>query len=253
MNRPSSEHGGRGPALLAVVLILAAILALCGKLDFSAVSGSVESSTIKRRPLAKSAVTLTDYYTDSTGLVRDPSALAKGMKAFYKKTGVQPHIYFTTSPVPDADALYHSIFTDEGHFLMIYSTTENAPAAYHAGKQAASVMDDEALRIFRSYLHRQTGNDVFQEKAYSDAYEKTAQRIMSVTKSPLQVILTLVGIALGFLILLVAFIFFCLWRSSRRREKEKSERELQELLQNPPPKFSDSELEELEEKYKDKT
>ena len=136
---------------------------------------------------------------------------------------------------------------------MIYSTTENAPAAYHAGKQAASVMDDEALRIFRSYLHRQTGDDAFQEKAYSDAYEKTAQRIMSVTKSPLQVILTLAGIALGFLILLVAFIFFCLWRSSRRREKEKSERELQELLQNPPPKFSDSELEELEEKYKDKT
>ena len=59
-------------------------------------SGSnITKSTIAREPLPKGSVNETDYYTDELGWIHNPSQLVIGLKNFYNKTGVQPHVYIT--------------------------------------------------------------------------------------------------------------------------------------------------------------
>lgn len=184
--------------LLFVCAVLTALLALSlgRQSDASAV---VPRSAQRRSPLeGGGAETL--YVTDRVGWLEENRGQAEaGLRYFYEKTGVQPHIYVRgaqnpgiSSPRENLDnygaALYGSLFNDEAHLLIIVEEKENGSilqAGFAPGKQALSVMDQEAMDILRAYwktLLEDSRNLAEGQKAAAigEVLEKTADNIMMV-------------------------------------------------------------------------
>ena len=67
------------------------------------------------------------------------SQLESGMRQFYQETGVQPYLYLlpngsvtsTTELTAMAEELYPQLFTDEGHFLLVFC--DNGAGSYNCG------------------------------------------------------------------------------------------------------------------------
>ncbi len=92
-------------------------------------SSSIAKSTVAREALPSNAVTETGYYTDADGdWIHNQSELTAGLRKFYQETGVQPYVYILpngeSTSVSDlksrAEALYPQLFSDEGHFLLVF-------------------------------------------------------------------------------------------------------------------------------------
>ena len=58
-------------------------------------------------------------------------------------------------------------------------------------------MDDEAVGILADYLDRYYSSDLDDEEFFSLTFEKTAERIMTVTKSPWPTVLIVVAVVAG--------------------------------------------------------
>lgn len=131
---------------------------------------SITPSTWQREPLDPKYVNpIEDYFYDDMGLINTAAAqfsLENSLKDFYLKTGVQPYLYIAddlngnVNPnVNDVEtfllAKYSELFTDEGHFLVLYF--EYAGGEYNTwyvwGNDAHRyVMDDEACEIVLDYI-----------------------------------------------------------------------------------------------------
>ena len=202
---PPPGPGGRdvGNGCLSVVMGVAILVLLLGIFitiagSFGGAGGSVAASTVQREPLPAGSVTETGYYTDELGWIVDETMLVRGMRDFYKATGVQPYLYLTDNvdgnTEPSANEmgefsarLYDQLFQDEGHFLLVYQEAwGNYMVGYTAGTQAKSIMDDEAVGILRDYLDRYyyDTSSLSDEEYFSKVFQETALRIMTVTKSP---------------------------------------------------------------------
>ena len=99
-NNHSSGGGGAGCLTGSVGMLLAVFLLLAFMMIFVSVmmptsASDVTASTVNREPLPAGSVDLTEYYQDTTGLIRRSATLQAGMKYFYEKTGVQPYLYVT--------------------------------------------------------------------------------------------------------------------------------------------------------------
>lgn len=256
---PAPVRQAKGCGTLAAVCVVF-ILILALLFSFSAAGGgggSVAPSTTAREPLPAGSVTETEYYTDEPGWIRARSTLLHGMESFYRETGVQPHLYIaesvngSTAPSQEeigayADSLYGQLFSDEGHFLLVFCDDGQGgyTCGYTVGRQAKSVMDDEALGIFADYLDYYYTSEMEDEEFFAAAYEKTGERIMQVTRSPWP---TLLGILLVGLILAGLF----LWWDKARRQKNLEAKQAAEILNTPLEKFGDTEVEDLAKKYQD--
>lgn len=193
----------------------------------------VNSSSREREPIEPGLVNETAYYQDNLEWISDPVELEDGLKYFYDETNVQPFVYITdnvngdANPTPDeidafANELYDELFTDEAHLLLVHF--ENVPFydyeySYHTviGTQAKVLMDIEAENILYDYLdyyYHQDTNQVSEEELFSRAFRDTADRIMTVTKSPWIPVLVVAG---GVIILYLLFNF---WRSALNKPKE---------------------------------
>ncbi len=260
---PPRRTGRRGGCLLPTVLInLLLIIVLISV--FLAVSGmfksdlSVTKSTVTREKLSSDAVVTTGYYEDHLGWVESGSRLEQGMKHFFSETGVQPYLYLTDSVngsarPTDAEmesfagALYDELFEDEGHLLVVFQE-HNEDGQYLAwcvaGKQAKTVFDNEARDIFFDYLDSYYVSDLDTSDYFSTVFEKTADRMMEVTRSPLVTIVVVLGVVAVLLIL------FTWWKKAKKQknlEAEQTERILNTPLDTSPTKSR--EVEELEKKY----
>ena len=157
--------------------------------------GGVAKSTVEREKLPASAVQETGYYTDEGGWFGNANRLEAGMKQFYRETGVQPYLYLlpngavtsVSELTEKAEELYPQLFQDEGHFLLVFCDDGHGSynCGYTAGSMAKSVMDDEAVGILADYLDRYYSDySISEEEIFSNAFAKTGERIMTVTRSP---------------------------------------------------------------------
>lgn len=261
---PDRQNGCLSVVLtaVAVILVLCIILVVIG--SFSG-GGSVASSTVEREPLPSGAVNETAYYTDELGWILDDRQLLSGMRDFYKRTGVQPHLYLTetvngsSSPTSQqlgdyAAQLYDRLFTDEAHFLVVYQEYNGRyTVGYTVGSQAQTILDGEALGIFRDYLDRYYyESGLSDEEYFGTVFQKTGQRIMTVTRSPWPIVAGIFG-----LVLLAAVLF--LWWKKRTEQKNKRAEQIQEMLNTPLTTFGNDadgngrdDAEDLAEKYQDR-
>lgn len=279
MGRPSGGGGGGGGcgcggcmgggcfttilAVMAVLFVLSMIFGVVSEvggtvssMGSSTSSGSVAKSTVEREPLPASASNETGYYTDEEDWFSRPSTLESGLKHFYQKTGVQPYVYVvgsshgTTISALQAfsDEQYDVLFTDEAHYLMVFYDNGSGGYswAYTVGSQAKTVMDNEANEILADYIDRYYyDNTITDEEFFSLSFEKTADRIMTVTKSPAAYIMPVVGVVA---VLLIAFFW---WRAAVKARQKKAE-QTAKILNTPLEEMGDPDLEDLERKYGEK-
>lgn len=108
---------------------------------------------------------------------------------------MQPYLYIlpngATTSTQDlsrqAEKLYDQLFTDEGHFLLVFCDDGYGSfhCGYTVGSQAKTVMDDEAVGILADYLDRYYSDySLSEEEIFSKTFSSTATRIMTVTQSP---------------------------------------------------------------------
>lgn len=261
--QPDRQNGCLSAVLTAavVVLVLCILLVLIGGIDGGV---PVAASTVEREPLPIDSVNETAYYTDELGWILNDREIISGMRDFYRRTGVQPYLYLTervngsASPTAQeigdyAARLYGELFTDEAHFLVVYQEANGRyTVGYTVGSQAKTVLDGEALDIFRDYLDRYYESDLTDEEYFGTVFQKTGERIMTVTRSPWPMVAGIFG-----LVLLAALLF--LWWKKRTEQKNKRAEQVQEMLNTPLTTFGSDldgngrdDAEDLAEKYQDK-
>ena len=250
--QPRKQDSGRGTVIATVCVIL--VMLVLFFVIMGAVSGDdIQKSTYQREKLPASAVTETAYYTDEGGWFSNRGKLESGMKAFYRETGVQPYLYLlpngtttsTTELTSYAEELYPQLFTDEGHFLLVFCDDDRGSynCGYVVGSQAKTVMDDEAVAILADYLDRYYNDySISEEEIFSKAFEDTGERIMTVTKSPLPTVAVCIAV-----VVVAALVFVTLKKHREQREREQKRAE--EILKTPLEKFGDKEVEDLAKKY----
>ncbi len=259
----TSSYGGSGGgsrkrssgtivATMMVLCVLSGIFIWVMSRGVGSGSG-IQQSTYAREKLPASAVTETGYYTDQDGWFSNRSELEGGMREFYRLTGVQPYLYLlpngsvtsTVELTAMAEELYSQLFTDEGHFLLVFCDDGSGSynCGYTAGTQAKTVMDDEAVAILADYLDRYYNDySISEEEIFSNTFADTGERIMTVTKSPLPVIAVSVAV-----IVVAALVFITL--KKRREQREREQKRAEEILKTPLEKFGDQDVEDLAEKY----
>ncbi len=263
---PSDEDGRRGcQGCITVVLGIIAlwlVLSVLGNITSCSVvactrvaSTTVTASTVEREALPDGAVTETGYYTDEDGSwILSSSTLEAGLKSFYQETGVQPYVYIlpngsvtSTDELSEmAEELYDELFEDEAHFLLVFCDdgAGSFNCGYMIGAQATSIMDDEAIEILSDYLNRYYEDlSISEEEIFSNAFADTADRIMSVTTSPL----VYIAICAAVIVVAIAVVVVV-----RRRAKARAEERahLESVLNTPLETFGDERLDDLEAKYR---
>ncbi|UWG99359.1 hypothetical protein LPY66_15915 [Dehalobacter sp. DCM] len=241
--------------ILLILFIIVFILFSIGSIPGSSGSSDITPSSVAREPLPAGAVNETDYYTDELGWITNETKLLPGLKYFYDKTGVQPHLYITDTingshtPTMDemeayAGDLYDQLFTDEAHVLLVFFEYNNSYMDYYiSGTQAKTVIDTEAGNILLDYLDRNYyDKSLTDEEYFSTSFRDAADRIMTVTRSPWIPVLFVIGI------LVLVIILFSWWRLAKR-QKDIEARRTEEMLHTPLEKFGDTEAEELAKKY----
>lgn len=273
---PVATGGGCGGGCAGVVVALVLALLLltlmgtglssCG----SALGGSygtgttqtVEATSTVRVKLDASAVTTTDYYTDADGdWVRSPARLTQGLEEFYERTGVQPYVYIlpngetasTTELQSRAEELYDQLFSDEGHFLLVFCDAGDGTfnCGYAVGTAASSVMDSEALDVLADELSYAYDNAATDEEVFSDAFSRTAERIMAAAEDE-QRGQTTALVAGGVVVVSVAAGGAVYLVRRRRARQEEERKRVQDILDTPLEKFGDQNVEDLADKYEDK-
>ena len=158
-----SSNSGCGTVFVivaAVLLVLLLVVALGGG---SCTGANVPASTVERTALPAGSVNETGYFTDEDGdWIHDPAKLERGLRHFYEETGVQPYVYILPNGSVRsyqelqsiAQEKYDELFTDQAHFVLVFCDDGNGRfnAAYWAGAMTGSVLDDEAINIFKAYL-----------------------------------------------------------------------------------------------------
>lgn len=253
--RPSggSSKSGCGTAVIILVIFVIVIAII-----FALSSGGtdVTRSTVAREPLPKGSVNETEYYTDELGWIGNRTVLTAGLKHFYDKTGVQPYVYITDtvngSNYPTsgdlqnfANNLYDELFTDEAHILLVFF--EYSPGDYMdyyvTGTQAKGVVDTEAGDILLDYIDKNYyDSSLSEEEFFSDSFSDAADRMMEVTKSPWISILFVLGI------IVIVIILFSWWKHAKK-QKNLEAQQTEQILNTPIEKYSDSEVENLADKY----
>ncbi len=263
----SNNSGGSGCSgflyilgILLVIILVGALLGSCdntGGYDTGS-SGSVAASTVQREALPASASEDVGWYTDTDGdWIHNTSLLTNGLKSFYQQTGVRPYLYIlpngTTTSVSDlqsrAESLYGELFTDEGHFLLVFCDDDEGGynCGYAVGSQAKTVMDSEAISILGDYLDRYYSDmSISEEEIFSNAFAKTAERIMTVTGSTARTFTVVLGGVAGVAIVAGVVIYVVRKKSA---DKAAEAKRTQEILNTPLEKFGSDEVEELAKKY----
>lgn len=255
---PSHQTPGSGCGTAAVIMAIAAFLLFVFILLFGfggCSSSEVAASTVDREPLPAGTVEQTAYFTDDDGdWIGQPQKLEAGMRAFFQETGVQPYLYIvpngsarsTSELTAKAQSLYGQLFTDQGHFLLVFCDNGSGgyDCGYWLGDQARTVMDNEALEIFQAYLSSNYYDySLSEEEIFANTYAETAERIMTVTPGP-----PIVPVAICLAVVIVAVVV-AIVLMKRRQAKEREQIRQQQILATPLEKFGDTELDDLEKKY----
>lgn len=160
-------------------------------------------------------------------MITDQNQLLTGLMTFYATTGVQPYVYFTATETLDdtyAGEVYDSLFSDEGHFLLLIHSTpddqgdETWNDYYLLGTDAAKVIDNTLMDQFWQYYDTNYADiNLTTEQVLSHTFSQTASVFTVPEKTPADTpvpvgkgsstpILLIVGIVLLLLIIGIIFI-----------------------------------------------
>ncbi len=247
---------GCGTALLITAIVTMIVVLMAYALS-NGVDRDITRSTVARVPLPAGSVNETAYYTDTLDWIGNRTTLQSGLKYFYQKTGVQPHVYITDtvngSHYPSmaeldefARDLYDQLFTDEAHLLLVFFEYDGVYMdRYVCGTQAKTVIDTEAGDILLDYLDRYYYyKNLTDEEYFSTAFRDAADRIMTVTRSPWIPVMLVLGVVLLAAVALV-------WWQNAKHQKNLEAQRTEAILKAPLEKFGDTEVEELAKKYQD--
>ncbi len=296
MNRNDRGNGGGGGCIsgcltiVVILFVLSLLTSVVGSCSYMGAgsygnghsySQTTTVSTTAREKLDSSKVTLTDYYDDQAGdWIDDEDQLLDGLEYFYQKTGVQPYVIIlpngtttsTSELASQAEELYPTLFSDEGHFLLVFCDDGNGSfnCGYYVGGDAESIMDDEALQILAENLEYQYDHATDDEEVFSEAFRDTADSIMATSSttttttssgkpigttssgsnwltdalsSPVVIAILVVAVA-GGVVLVVTTV-----RSNRKEEERKR---TEDILNTPLESFGDKDVEDLAGKYEKK-
>lgn len=279
--RPVVVTGGGAPAgggcggclggilgLVLAALLIAALmsgLSTCGggyHGSYFSPSAQGQASATVREKLSPDAVTRTDFYTDADGdWIHSAGRLTKGLEEFYDRTGVQPYVYIlpngTTTSIDElterAEQLYGELFQDEGHFLLVFCDAGDGTfnCGYTVGTAASAIMDSEALDVLADELNYAYNNAGTDEEVFSDAFSRTAERIMAAAEEEQEGETTM--LIVGGVLVVVAAGAGVAYVLRRRRAGEAEEKQrMEDILNTPLEKFGDKDVEDLADKYEDK-
>ena len=221
--------------------------------------GQSSSSQTVREKLPADAVNKTDWYTDADGdWIGSASRLTSGLEHFFDKTGVQPYVYIlpngestSTEELTElANRLYGELFTDEGHFLLVFCDDGSGSfnCGYTVGTEASAIMDQEALDILADELDYAYNNADTEEEVFSDAFSETADRIMSAAEDEQRDQTTM--LVVGGVVVVVAAGAAIAYVVRRRKAKQAEEdKRMEDILNTPLEKFGDKDVEDLADKY----
>lgn len=200
---------GMGGCLSSMVsLVLVAIILIIGLVAMLFDSADIVKSDKDRVKLDASYVQKVseDWYSDEGHLaikvpVREKE-MVNAMRYFYDQTGVQPYLYITDnldgnySPLSaDFDSFGKKLYSekfgnDGGHLIVLcvqsadsFSYSFTIDADMYIGTDAASVIDDNAYKIFFSYLSEYfdayyNNNTYEYEEVFTKTFHDSADRIM---------------------------------------------------------------------------
>lgn len=205
--------------------------------------GSVAKSTVERERLKPYASFDKGAIDDDAGWIHDKKALLRGMESFYKDTGVQPAIsihtdidgerYLSDSEIEDfMTDTYDGLIGHERGLLLLFCEYADSDwyAYYMAGEDAQTVMDSESCDILMDYVADLYTNSSYSDEEYFGAiFEKTGERIMTVTPTVASKIPMMVGgvIAIALVIGAVAAL-----KAKHKRDAEKAA-ETERILNSP--------------------
>lgn len=232
-----SERWTFGDTLVFVFIMVCILYAI-----FSGMStGSGTKSTIERTRI-ESGLSYDNNVVieDEIGWIESKSKVGSGLREFWDKTGVQPYIIFLNyNENYNSDAerenqtelLYDKYIDREDAFLFVYYgelDVENDVGlfCYTLGKQAAAVLDGEALDIWFNNLDYNWYGSGTTTDVLINTYCKTAKTIMDKPTNGwdfgIVIALVIAGIAgMCFIVKLV--------KAKHKREKEKAQ-ETQDIL-----------------------
>lgn len=260
--QPGAPQGKNPNSGCGTVFIIAAVFFLVVFL-FIALGGggcsaaNVPASTVERVALPAGSVNETAYYTDEDGdWIHNSAVLERGLKHFYDETGIQPYVYIlrngsvtSSSQLQDiAKQKYDQLFTDQAHFVLVFCDNDQGGfnAAYWAGQATGSVLDDEAIQIFIAYLSSNYDDmSLSEEEIFSNAFADTADRIMTVTPSP---VVEAIPIVICVAVVIIAVLVALILRNQRLAQQREAER-MQQILSTPLETYGDKDLKDLEAKY----
>ncbi len=243
-----------------VVIAIAALLVLVSgilTLGSACVGRHIDGTPIvEREALPAGSAIETGYYTDKDGdWIHDTGALEEGLRAFYRKTGVQPYVYIlpngsatsTQHLTKVAEGQYDELFSDEAHFLLVFCDDGDGGfnCGYAMGSLVPPIMDAAAVDVLADKLDEYYARDsISEEEIFSRAFSETADSIMERDGS-------IAGGVACILVVLVPVLAFAGYRMllARRARKERERRMQEEILATPLEKFGDQEVEELAKKY----
>lgn len=210
-HRSSSYRGGTGGTTIihnhggsysgesnTKTFIIAAIVLL---LLIVALTSSSSGSSIPLSSYAREKLELGYNYDyncviDEAYWFDSPTWMAKELKTFYDKTGVQPYVIIkpympelTTDNMKEQYAIeyYESHFPNENVFLYMYFEERNDQgdgySCYVNGTKIDSMMDSEAVDIFWSYVDAYWWTDMSSDDLYVKVFNNTADRITSKSKT----------------------------------------------------------------------
>lgn len=250
----SRHYRGSGSAWATFLTIFIIFIVIRSLFSGFSTTNSITTSTIVREPLDRSYVNETAYYTDTLNWIGNANQLESGMKSFFNQTGVQPYIYITDDDslanFDRANELYDELFTDEAHFLVVWS---DHPDYYTnqtvGGLQTKSVMDSEAIEILLDYLDANYYNQSLSEEQFiSNSFVSTADRIMGKTADATgasMVMLVIVVVIIIGTIVIIRLIF------NRQKEKAEETERLLNIDLEPLENSTSSDMSELIDKYND--
>ena len=206
-------------AVLIVGVLVAFIASTAGN------SFTVTPSTVAREPLPATAATdIGYYYDDQVGWIHSATQVSKSLKYFQSKTGVAPVLVitdydYTPSELSDyASTYYDDNIADEAHLVFVFNEYAGRYSMqYVVGSGAKAVLDTEAMDILMDYIEQYYYSDMTEDEMFGTAFTKAADRMMSVTKSPIPIIVGLV------LVLAILVMVFFILKAKAKRDKERAE------------------------------
>jgi cbb3-type cytochrome oxidase subunit 3 len=248
--------------LLVVLIVVPVILfgtlsrvfvSLCGDSFFAGLNGlnGYNNTTVRERLInpAEGAVL---RYEDATNagdwFAKDAAVMETGAQRAFELTGVKYGVYvmdgdYTGDELYElADALYGEWFGNSSKHLLIM-LADVGDGTYAAmdiiGNQARGIYDDEAMSLYFAFLdgYWDDPDNYTESQMFGFAMLNTAERIMTVTPSPFELILPYLiksAIAFGAIVLLVIIVALLVFASVKRKRAEAERaRANAELLRTP--------------------